>query len=647
MVRLSAVLYLGLVSLWWSSGRSQENDTCTSESCGISSCEAGYELNVTIDSTDLVISCNPCDVDYYKTGDGAGSCLACGDGLVASGGATVCTLEEGFWRLTDTSTTVYECPNCDACAGGSDVSSYCAEGFSGPLCAVCDSDYYSSGSYECLECSATNTASTIITIIVFAGVIGIFLVVLMRGASMIEDKARESLEDDDANEETREMILTSLNARIYQFVKQWKDTLVVRLKIMVTHFQVVTTFPVVLDLQWPDAFTRYSDKFSIISLDFWGILTQTCFFRSDYLKQLVFTTILPIAIVLILLANYMRAMKKAGSDPTKRRAAWDTASGGVLLTAFFFYIITSTLVLKAFDCQEFEDGSRYLKADYSISCDSVTYDFIYGYSIAMAVVYPAGIPATYLIALVIRRQHINPNPLNPEVSMQAREADPTIQKTKFLWGTYRPAVYFYEVWECVRKLFLTGLLVYFEEGTSTQVVVAILLTLAGLRVLSGLRPYQREDENNLAEASIWVTFLTLFVGLLIKAGVTEEDGYDSVALGVVLTLINMSLLILAVFQILWTTSMYFKEKWSEFFGVEDKVERPTTNTRKFTRNSRAVRGEPNAEHERAPLASRGRVREGTPTPPHRSPVALDRPVSRPSKSRDPKIISNIRPASMA
>ena len=57
-----------------------------------------------------------------------------------------------------------------------------------------------------------------------------------------------------------------------------------------------------------------------------------------------------------------------------------------------------------------------------------------------------------------------------------------------------------------------------------QVVVAILLTLAGLRVLSGLRPYQREDENNLAEASIWVTFLTLFVGLLIKAGVTEEDG---------------------------------------------------------------------------------------------------------------------------
>lgn len=40
---------------------------------------------------------------------------------------------------------------------------------------------------------------------------------------------------------------------------------------------------------------------------------------------------------------------------------------------------------------------------------------------------------------------------------------------RFLWGTYRPAVYFYEVWECVRKLLLTGLLVYFEEGTASQV----------------------------------------------------------------------------------------------------------------------------------------------------------------------------------
>lgn len=63
----------------------------------------------------------------------------------------------------------------------------------------------------------------------------------------------------------------------------------------------------------------------------------------------------------------------------------------------------------------------------------------------------------------------------------------------------------------------------FLDG-AIQVVIAMLITLAGLRVLAGLRPYQRQDENNLAEASIWATFLTLLVGLLIKSGVTEDEG---------------------------------------------------------------------------------------------------------------------------
>lgn len=58
----------------------------------------------------------------------------------------------------------------------------------------------------------------------------------------------------------------------------------------------------------------------------------------------------------------------------------------------------------------------------------------------------------------------------------------------------------------------------------SQVVIAILITLAGLRVLAGLRPYLREDENTLAEASLWVTFLTLFAALLIKSDVADDDG---------------------------------------------------------------------------------------------------------------------------
>lgn len=72
--------------------------------------------------------------------------------------------------------------------------------------------------------------------------------------------------------------------------------------------------------------------------------------------------------------------------------------------------------------------------------------------------------------------------------------------------------------------FTCPLFVLFLYLSLTQVVISIVITLVGLRVLSGLRPYLQEDENSLAEASLWITFLTLFVGLLIKSDVAEDDG---------------------------------------------------------------------------------------------------------------------------
>lgn len=51
-----------------------------------------------------------------------------------------------------------------------------------------------------------------------------------------------------------------------------------------------------------------------------------------------------------------------------------------------FCIIFVHQILEAFDCQDFEDGSSYLKADYRISCDSDMYTFIY-VSVALGFVY--------------------------------------------------------------------------------------------------------------------------------------------------------------------------------------------------------------------------------------------------------------------
>ena len=48
----------------------------------------------------------------------------------------------------------------------------------------------------------------------------------------------------------------------------------------------------------------------------------------------------------------------------------------------------------------------------------------------MAIIFPAGIPLTYLIVLHVGKERINPEPLDVQLSYQKREVDPTIQKTK-------------------------------------------------------------------------------------------------------------------------------------------------------------------------------------------------------------------------
>ena len=50
-----------------------------------------------------------------------------------------------------------------------------------------------------------------------------------------------------------------------------------------------------------------------------------------------------------------------------------------------------------------------------------------------------------------------------------RESDESIQNYVFLWGSYRPSAWWYEIFECLRRLSLTGALVFLKQGSLTQI----------------------------------------------------------------------------------------------------------------------------------------------------------------------------------
>ena len=97
----------------------------------------------------------------------------------------------------------------------------------------------------------------------------------------------------------------------------------------------------------------------------------------------------------------------------------------------------------------------------------------------MVGVYPIGIPAMYFYVLFRQRKKLNPDhpvlgikPGYPgfEAAVRVwRSKDMELQSTVFLWGSYEPRVYWYETVEMLRKMLLTGGIVFFKSGTPTQV----------------------------------------------------------------------------------------------------------------------------------------------------------------------------------
>jgi hypothetical protein len=135
----------------------------------------------------------------------------------------------------------------------------------------------------------------------------------------------------------------------------------------------------------------------------------------------------------------------------------------------------------------------------------------------MIFVYPIGIPTMYYILLYRKRKLIDPGQAEFEKTMSEEEAlekalairekneeeDPTLKAISFLYGSYEPKRWWMEVFETVRKLALTGFLVFMAPGTATQIVMSMLMSLVAVRIYCGTRPFIDPFNDKLAEVALW------------------------------------------------------------------------------------------------------------------------------------------------
>jgi len=125
-----------------------------------------------------------------------------------------------------------------------------------------------------------------------------------------------------------------------------------------------------------------------------------------------------------------------------------------------------------------------------------------------------------------------------------------------LYDAFLPEYYWTEVMECLRKLLLTGFVVFFYERSALQIVFALTASVVFLTLYSKLEPYLMPSNNSFATFVHFNISFTLTCTLLIRAIETftqeekDEMKLDKLSVSYALLFSNISVLVVGFSLIL-------------------------------------------------------------------------------------------------
>ena len=144
-----------------------------------------------------------------------------------------------------------------------------------------------------------------------------------------------------------------------------------------------------------------------------------------------------------------------------------------------------------------------------------------------------------------------------------------VNHLKFLFDAFLPEYYWTEVMECLRKLLLTGFVVFFYEGSALQVVFGLSISMIFLALYSFLQPYLMPSNNTFASFVHFQISFTLMSALLLRISLdatqSQEDSWrlSEETISIALLISNVSVLVVGIFYII--RSIFFvSEKELQF-----------------------------------------------------------------------------------
>ena len=240
--------------------------------------------------------------------------------------------------------------------------------------------------------------------------------------------------------------------------------------------------------------------------------------------------------------------------------------------------MTCLNIFRMMSCDTLEDGSMWLKAQYSIACeydfpmssflfgDQFTYGYYYGLAIVLVGVFPVGVPLSLFLFLRSKREQLF-EPLDPDAPI-IRDSDGDIVRTpnhvtsKYLgtlYVAYSSKFYWWECLELVRKVLITGVIIFIAPGTSTQFVFGCIIALVFTVSYAEFKPYLYGEDDVLQLLCQLAIFCTMFSGLLIKAKIATDDEYNKGVFQAILIILNVVPIAVGILRISFIVSTLLKK----------------------------------------------------------------------------------------
>ena len=279
---------------------------------------------------------------------------------------------------------------------------------------------------------------------------------------------------------------------------------------------------------------------------------------ANYYDSLVFSTLMPIAAAVCLMgANFYRGVK---IDEKGNRTGTPAYLNACLLLTYLVISPVSTKIFYFFRCESFSEiNTSYLTVDLRLGCSrdgmlTPHYAAMLTYNLVMVAIYPVGIPLLYSVQLFKARYELYPglkdndnwrqifihqrNWDDEDRNDQDEEAE--AHRLDFLVAPYEKHVFWFEVFECIRRLLLSSMLVFFGPATSGQLVVAIIICHVAIKVYAYYAPFKEDNDDRLAEAAQWLLYCVLFSSLLLLAEFPNQTGDDDEKMGPILVLLSLA-----------------------------------------------------------------------------------------------------------